>query len=141
MPMKIYSKRLRPYIDVEFDCDLPLFPVPNRTKYMSRDGYIFSRSQPLNDYARDMAAQNVGCMPVEIHGEPYQTYREFLNDLLVIPGFVGIVAASRYSMRIEAGRYFDISEIASFLAGVVSRYFYSEEGIQFQISGAPVDTT
>lgn len=139
--MKVFSKKLRPFFDVEFDRDLPMFPEPNRTRYRSYDGHIFSRTQPIKEYAKDMAALNAGCMPVEMHGEACQTYREFLNDLLIIPGFVGIVAASRYSVRIGTGRYFNVSEIASLVADVVRRHFYSEAGIQFQILDALEDTT
>jgi hypothetical protein len=141
MPMKVFSTGFRPFVDVEFDRDLPMFPEPNRARYRSYDGHIFSRTQSVNEYAKDMAARNAGCTPVEMHGEPCQTYREFLNDLLIIPGFVGIVAASRYLVRIEAGRYFNVSKIASLVADVVRRHFYSEAGIQFQIVEALEDTT
>jgi len=133
--MKISASRLQPFFDIEFDRDLPLFPEPIRPKFSGRDGYLFSRAQDLDAYATQMATENAGCIPFELPGEPQQAYGEFLTDLVVIPGLIGIISANRYSFRIQAGRHFEASRIASLVADVVRRHFYPEGESQFVVMG------
>lgn len=133
--MKIFTSRLQPFFDIEFDHDLPLFPEPIRPRYLGRDGYLFSRALDLDAYATQLAAENAGCTPFELSGDPQQAYREFLIDLLLIPGLIGIVSANRYSLKIHAGRHFEASQIASFVADVVHRHFYPEGEPQFVVFG------
>jgi hypothetical protein len=92
MPMKISTSRLQPFFDIEFDQDLPLFPEPIRPRYSGRDGYLFSRALDLNAYATQLAAENAGCLPFELSGDPQQAYREFLTDLVVISTRSQIIA-------------------------------------------------
>ena len=133
--MKISTSRIQPFFDIEFDQDLPLFPEPIRPRYSGRDGYLFSRALDLNAYATQLAAENAGCLPFELSGDPQQAYREFLTDLVVIPGLIGIISANRYSLRIQAGRHFEAIQIASLVADVVHRHFYPEEEPQFVVTG------
>ena len=133
--MKISTSRLQPFFDIEFDQDLPLFPEPIRPRYSGRDGYLFSRALDLDAYATQLTAENAGCIPFELSGDPQQAYREFLTDLLLIPGLVGIVSANRYSLKIHAGRHFEECRIASRVADVVRRHFYPEGEPQFVVTG------
>lgn len=133
--MKISTSRFQSFFDVEFDHDLPLFPEPIRPKHSGRDGYLFSRAQNVDSYATQMATENAGCIPFELPGVPQRTYREFLIDLVVIPGLIGILSANRYSVRIQAGRHFDASRIASLVADAVRRHFYPDEEPRFIVLG------
>ena len=133
--MKISTSRIQPFFDIEFDQDLPLFPEPIRPKYSGRDGYLFSRAQDLDAYATQLVAENAGCIPFELAGDPQQAYREFLTDLVVIPGLIGIISANRYSFKIQAGRHFEASRIASLVADVVRRHFYPGGEPQFVVTG------
>jgi len=134
--MRVSISRHPQCFDIEFDQDLPLFPEPNRPRYTSRGDYIFSRDLNLDAYASQMAAANAGCMPVELPGEPRHAYREFLSELVTIPGLVGIFSTNRYCLRIHAGRHFKPAQIASQLATVIRRWFYPDQEGRYTVLGS-----
>lgn len=136
MPMRVSISRHPQFFEIEFDQDLPLFPEPNRPKFSSRDDYLCSRALDLDAYASQMATANAGCIPFELPGESRQAYREFLTELVLIPGLVGIFSANRYSLRIHAGRHFDASRIASLVATVVRRWFYPNQEARYTVLGS-----
>lgn len=131
--MRVSISRHPQCFDIEFDQDLPLFPEPNRPRYSSRGDYVFSRDLNLDAYASQMAAANAGVIPVELPGEPRLAYREFLTELVTIPGLVGIFSANRYCLRIHAGRHFETARMASQLAAVIHRWFYPDQDANYTV--------
>jgi hypothetical protein len=75
-------------------------------------------------------------MPVELPGEPRHAYREFLSELVTIPGLVGIFSTNRYCLRIHAGRHFKPAQIASQLATVIRRWFYPDQEGRYTVLGS-----
>ncbi|HAY81781.1 MAG TPA: hypothetical protein DCY79_18405 [Planctomycetaceae bacterium] len=118
---------------LDFDHDIPTFPPwyqSRKYRHRRRSEYLFSQVDIILRTADDLALVNAGRLPVEFSRPATDVYCDFLNDLIVIEGFTGILDSHRYGLSIEVGRLFQIDEVARRAAIVVQQSFYPDEALE-----------
>lgn len=122
---------------IDFDRDIPTFPPWYQSrKYMHRrrSEYLFSQVDIIQRTADDLALVNAGRLPLEFSRSATEVYSDFLNDLIVIEGFTGILDSHRYGLSLEVGRLFPIEEVARRAAIVVQQAFYPDEALKISFT-------
>ncbi len=115
-------------LEVDFSCELPVFPQKVTRGPFPRVRPV-NRQSDLQELARLMAQCNRGRFRVEL-AHPQRAFWEFLRDLMTLPGVDSLVAARRYGLEFVIGRAFEPREVAARIARCVQRYFYPEEPIR-----------
>ena len=126
---------------IEFDRDLPAFPVaPDRRIPVNNQRSIFSRGDQLSLTASAMAVKNAGNLPFELTVPCRDHYLSFLEDLVVIPGFISVKYSSRYSLELRFGRMFNPESVGIKVASAINRYFYPDESLKVINQGESVQS-
>ncbi len=107
---------------------------PTFSRKRLRNDPVFTRADVSLDSAADMAFENAGLLPVELSRPATEVYRDFLTDLILIDGFVGVRESRRYSLTIQVGRLFVAMEVAHKAVGVIHSTFYPTEDLEIQES-------
>ena len=131
MKVMINHRQCTNYVMIEFDRDLPAFPVftNHRTALKIRKS-IFSRNDQLSLTASAMAVENAGNLPFELNTPFRDHYYSFLEELVVIPGFVSVTESNRYSLKLHVGRMFNAETVGIEVASTINRFFYPEESLE-----------
>lgn len=128
MKVMINHPQYTNYVMIEFDRDLPAFPVvTDRRAAVNIQRSIFSRNDQLSLTASAMAIKNAGNLPFELNVPFRDHYYSFLEELVVIPGFVSVRESNRYSLELHVGLMFNAETVGIEVASIINRYFYPEE--------------
>jgi hypothetical protein len=131
MKVMINHHQYKNHVMIEFDRDLPAFPVvTDRRAAVKIQRSIFSRNNQLSHTASAMAIENAGNLPIELNVPFRDHYYSFLEELVVIPGFVSVRESNRYSLELHIGRMFNAETVGREVASTINRFFYPEESLE-----------
>lgn len=131
MKVMINHHQYTNYVMIEFDRDLPAFPaVTDRRAAVKIQKSIFSRNEQLSLTASAMAIENAGNLPIELNVSFRDHYYSFLEELVVIPGFVSVRESNRYSLKLHVGRMFNAETVGIEVASTINKFFYPEESLE-----------
>lgn len=77
-----------------------------------------------------MLRSNQGNFPVE-NSMPHSLYADFLSDLIVIPGFEGILESQRYQISLGTSALHQKQAICASLAHLIQSRFYPRAQLRF----------
>jgi hypothetical protein len=123
-------------VRVEFDRVIPqLFPrskvLPRQPVSGDKEKAIFTSTPSARArHALRVARRNAGRFPFE-RANSCKVYAELFERIVAIEGLVEVVDLNRYTLGIEVGGLFNLSEVATQFVTVIQQAFYPEEEIDF----------
>jgi hypothetical protein len=116
-----------------FSQDLPYFPTVAANSFddlFEFSPWRFNHQTELTEYAEKMLQSNQGNFPIE-NSNSYTLYADFLSDLVVIPGFEGILESQRYQISLGTSVLHQNQAICILLAQLIQTRFYPRARLRF----------
>lgn len=129
-----YPEWREPVYGIHLSEELPLPPGLLQRDRRRCSGYL-GRHSRLEYYADRLATVNRGKFAVELVS-PRSTYRDFLRDIVFLPGVICIMDWTRYALYLEIARCFDPAAVLRPAGECIHHYFYSETKLVLENEGA-----
>ncbi len=125
--MKVMLTRDVNRVTIHFSCELPiLIPTFQPHEWALPYPWLLSRATSLAGFADRLCRVNAGKFSVEL-SSPGQSFRDFVEELVVVPGLVQVLDSDRYSLTIETGECFSTATVCQAVADCVTRHFHPTE--------------
>lgn len=116
-----------------FSQDLPYFPSVTSSSFddiFEFSPWRFNHQTELSEYAEKMLQSNQGKLPIE-NAQTHRLYADFLSDLVVIPGFEGILESQRYQISLGTSVLHQKQTICASLSQLIQSRFYPRVQLRF----------
>ena len=126
-------------VTLEFSRALPTFPSLYPRAISRHFRWVVAPGWDLKYVADVMAHVNRGTFPVEMVTSRLRFY-ELVADLVCYEGVEGIAEATRYTLTLAVGRFFDKAEVATAAARTIQRHLYPDDQLELSMEEAAADT-
>ena len=112
---------------------LPYFPSVAANSFFNLfefNPWRFNHQTELSEYAEKMLHLNQGNFPVE-NSNSYSLYADFLSNLVVIPGFEGVLESERYQIKLGTSVLHQKQGVCASIARLIQSYFYPRAQLRF----------